>query len=177
MTIGCALVGDEQVIKADQQNLKFIWSRLDGQLSKSPLNFDPFTGRLVFSSLNLDDSGSYSCQVFSDAHPKIALATVHTEIVVEKRPDSVEPQVRIALTLNSPDGRNPSVKCEVMRGSPYPQLEWRRKDGMPLSMRAIVNGGLLHIQDAGVDDFGVYECVGRNEAGEHVVEFDFEPRV
>lgn len=137
------------------------------------LNFDPFTGRLLFNDIKLEDAGTYSCQVYSDYNPNVPLATVETRLTVNKRPNTIEPQVRVSLVSNSPDGRNPSVRCESVSGEPVPRLSWRRRDGQAMSLRVIVNNGLMHIQDASKSEYGVYECVGKNEAGEHVVEFNF----
>lgn len=123
------------------------------------------------NSLNLSDSGTYSCQVLANSDP-VPIASVHTNIIVQRRPNTIAPEVQIVSVVNH-DGRNPFVKCAAKLGHPTPQLEWRRKDGEILSKRIIVNGGLLHIQDAGKGEYGVYECVGRNEAGESIVEFNF----
>lgn len=172
-TISCALVGENIKKSIETEHLKFIWTQTSGSRTK-PLNFDQYTGRILFTDLKLEDAGTYSCQVYSDYNPKVPLANVATRVVVQKRPNAVEPRLRVIQVGNSPNGRNPFVKCEIVQGFPTPYLKWRRQDGEPMSMRVIVNGGLMHIQDASASEFGVYECVGRNEAGEFVVMYDFE---
>jgi len=67
-------------------------------------------------------------------------------------------------------GSGAYAQCRVVAGIPTPTIEWKRADGRALSQNVAIqqDGSLLEIKNAGQDEFGMYECVAKNDEGESV---------
>ena len=67
-------------------------------------------------------------------------------------------------------GSGAYAQCRVVAGIPTPTIEWKRADGRALSRNVAIqqDGSLLEIKNAGQEEFGMYECVARNDEGESV---------
>lgn len=51
-------------------------------------------------------------------------------------------------------------------GTPYPQVSWTRRDGLPISSRITEDyPGVITLREATIEDAGLYECKATNVAG------------
>lgn len=130
--------------------------------------------KLIIKNAAPTDRGYFECEAESGSDYSRDYALVDIE-------PREEPKIEIYPNLEQIDleyGGVAYLQCRIIAGTPLPSTEWTRADGKPLSSKAVVSqeGGLLQINDAGRDEFGVYECVARNEEGEARARVNLVPR-
>ncbi|CAF0767900.1 unnamed protein product [Brachionus calyciflorus] len=131
-------------------------------------------GKLRILNAVQSDRGYFECEVIDGDDYARDYALVEIEA-------SELPQIEIFPNLDQLDldyGATAYIQCRIISGTPTPSLEWRRVDGQQFSQGAssIQDGSLLQIVNAGQNEFGVYECVARNEEGEARGRISLVPR-
>ncbi|XP_012944719.1 basement membrane-specific heparan sulfate proteoglycan core protein [Aplysia californica] len=154
-----AVIGEtEQLIcyaeGSNQVNL--IWSREGGL----PIGATQENGILTLSNIQPSYRGTYVC---TGATPSgiIGRATARVTIIGEAREAptvTIEPDRQ---TVGS--GTTGTLRC-IVTGTPRPSITWSRARG-ELSSNHQVNGDVLRILQADMDDRGVYVCTASNVAG------------
>jgi hypothetical protein len=141
-------------------NPKLSWSKVGGDLDG---RFVTRGSVLMIEKVANDDRGYFQCKVDDDSESAIAYVLVEVE-------ERIRPAVEIypAGDQKLRKGDSTYAQCRVIAGEPSPTVEWRRVDGRPFSSRVTVinSGTVLSVKDSESEDFGSYECVAKNVAGE-----------
>uniref|UniRef100_A0A914I5C8 Muscle M-line assembly protein unc-89 n=1 Tax=Globodera rostochiensis TaxID=31243 RepID=A0A914I5C8_GLORO len=128
--------------------------------------------KLIIHDCLTEDAGDYGVRISN----KVGQDTSHAQIAVDRveeeaqRPEFTEPLKDVSVKLSE------SVMLRVtVIGKPEPQLEWL-KDGEPVQIdgqhivrkddEAVVGRHSLTLQDACLEDAGLYTCKASNKAGE-----------
>ncbi|XP_070140681.1 lachesin isoform X2 [Drosophila kikkawai] len=123
------------------------------------------TWKLHISRVQINDSGSYMCQVNTD--PMKSLSG-HLDVVVP--PDIMNHRENSQEEGVSTEGGSISLICSAT-GVPEPKVQWRREDGKDIILRAenrdkqalkYVEGERLTLTNVHRSDIGGYNCIASN---------------
>ena len=122
--------------------------------------------KLLIRNIQQIDRGYFTCEAQSGNDIAREYVLVEVEAREEPRLEIHPKQEYLELGY----GGGVYVQCRVIAGIPTPDIEWRRVDGRGLTRNVAIqqDGSLLEIKNAESADFGTYECVAKNEAGESV---------
>ncbi|XP_060073482.1 basement membrane-specific heparan sulfate proteoglycan core protein-like [Ylistrum balloti] len=131
-----------------------VWSRNGGL----PPGSSQERGTLTLTNVQPSYSGTYVCTASSPD----GRGTATTEVTISEGNESptatMEPS-RLTVAM----GTTGTLRCAVT-GKPQPTITWS-KSREELSSRHQVNGGVLRIVDAKMEDRGIYVCRAENSAG------------
>ncbi|CAO1340448.1 unnamed protein product [Diamesa hyperborea] len=123
------------------------------------------TWKLHISHVQLNDSGSYMCQVNTDP---MRSQSGHLDVVVP--PDILNtPEVSIDESVTN-EGGSVALMCKAT-GVPEPTVQWRREDGKDIVIRnegrdkqlvKVVDGERLALSGVQRTDMGGYLCIASN---------------
>lgn len=122
----------------------------------------------------MEDSGNYSCAIWSPAGTAedFAILTVEDPLFSSGVPTS-PPSISFPTPLQQriPVGQTAQFVC-VATGFPQPTIMWLR-DGEPVPnlRRITIENGLLTIEQVRVTDTAAYECVASNVFGMNRTQF------
>lgn len=120
-------------------------------------------GFLFFNRNN--HAGKYQCTPYNILGTMGASEIMN--IIVQHPPEFVVKPKSVYVKRN---GENITINCTATAHQEETEndrvdVEWRRKDGIPLPLkRHTITGGNLTIQNLSVDDRGIYVCSAKNEA-------------
>ncbi|CRL01622.1 CLUMA_CG014425, isoform A [Clunio marinus] len=123
------------------------------------------TWKLHISHVQLNDSGSYMCQVNTD--PMISQSG-HLDVVVP--PDILNAPELSADESVTNEGGNVQLMCQAT-GVPEPSVQWRREDGRDIVIRnegrdrqmmKVIEGEKLSLSGVQRSDMGGYLCIASN---------------
>ncbi|XP_069772736.1 hemicentin-1-like [Narcine bancroftii] len=138
----------------------FSWLKDGKVLVLNALVAESHEMRLDLPSVNLNDSGWYSCITINEAGE----ATRHFSLVVMEPPHISHSGMsqEVSVVLDGPL----ELMCMAV-GIPVPEIQWL-KDGAPLNGFGMVldNGKVLKIESVQGEDAGLYTCLATNPAGE-----------
>lgn len=76
----------------------------------------------------------------------------------------IDPGRNTTLRVNVTEGKDLTVNCSIGTNKP----SWSRRDGGEVQTKTrIIDGVLLHVENASIADTGVYEC--RNGKDQHTI--------
>ncbi len=125
---------------------------------------------ITFENLKENDSGNYTCNCENSEANTLDIVNI---VVQKKKAEIISPtiQIRPSGEQKVEKGSTIDIECIVNEGQPIPILEWKRVDGEQLSSRISfwrTSEYSLHmiLNNTESDDFGAYECVATNSAGQ-----------
>ena len=143
------------------RNNKIQWNKVNDKLDSS--RFETVGSTLIIKEVSNNDRGYFECKVENESENSVAYVLVDVE-------ERIRPVVEAwpAGDQKIKKGDSTYVQCRVVAGEPSPTVEWKRVDGRSFSSRvSIINAGtVLSVQNAESSDFGSYECVAENLAGQ-----------
>ncbi|XP_013386337.1 protogenin B-like [Lingula anatina] len=136
------------------------WHREGGQPISSAVSTILGRGNLLISSVNVSETGVYTCTAKSSAYDQVVVA--RATVTVHVPPKITE----LPVDANTPVAGTGRFNCKF-QGTPVPSIHWLH-NGEPvvLNGRMTVNNiyTLVIIQTTH-DDAGYYQCVVQNQAG------------
>ncbi|XP_069115040.1 basement membrane-specific heparan sulfate proteoglycan core protein-like isoform X2 [Argopecten irradians] len=131
-----------------------VWSRNGGL----PQGSTQQRGTLTLTNVQPSYSGTYVCTASSPTGSGTATAEV-TVTEGNESPTAIMEPSRLTVAM----GTTGTLRCSVT-GKPQPTITWT-KSREELTSRHQVNGGVLRIVDAKMEDRGIYVCRAENSAG------------
>ncbi|XP_039268950.2 hemicentin-1-like [Styela clava] len=119
---------------------------------------------LTFQSVEEDDGATYSCVAENPAGRDL----VDVNIIVNVPPKIRGSENPFSTTVEVVVGETLDLECEVIRGTPEPQIEWWKRSNKIIEsdhIKILAEGRYLRIPQARSDDYGVYTCVAKNVEG------------
>lgn len=123
------------------------------------------TWKLHIHTVQLNDSGSYMCQVNTDP---MRSQSGHLDVVVP--PDILNtPEISADESVTN-EGGNVQLMCQAT-GVPEPSVQWRREDGKDIVIRnegrdkqlmKVIEGEKLSMSNVQRSDMGGYLCIASN---------------
>ena len=146
------------------RNPSVTWKRVSDTLD--PQRHVVRGDQLLIRDVQPSDRGYFECEAQSGAESKQAYVRVEVEAREAPKLEIYPQQERLEVEY----GSGAYAQCRVVAGIPTPDIEWRRADGRGLSRNVAVqqDGSLLEVKNADEGDFGTYECVAKNDAGQAV---------
>ena len=140
------------------------WKRINEQLD--PSRHFVMGNKLVIRNVQPNDRGYFECEAQSGSENAREYVRVEVEAREPPKLEIYPQQAELELDY----GSGAYAQCRVVAGIPTPTIEWKRADGRALSRNVAIqqDGSLLEIKNAGQEEFGMYECVARNDEGESV---------
>lgn len=118
-------------------------------------------GSLLFTRVNQNHQGRYTCTPYNAQGTQGSSGTM--EVLVRKPPSFViEPEPLYQRKV----AESVEMHCDAQEaeGTQRPNIQWQRRDGMPLQRNRVkANGGNITIDNLVRGDFGYYQCVASNE--------------
>jgi dystroglycan 1 len=154
-TLGCSTGRD-----SDVSQISYIeWTRLGG--GQMPPGSRQEDGFLVIPNCRADYSGRYQCTItYVSGERSQALAN----LIVTTDGVQIAPTATIAEERQTvATGTSASIRCEVT-GTPQPVITWSKAGG-ELGPNHRIEGNILRIVQAKVEDRGLYVCLAENVAG------------
>ncbi|XP_055299208.1 protein turtle isoform X2 [Sitodiplosis mosellana] len=118
-------------------------------------------GSLLFTRVNQNHQGRYTCTPYNAQGTQGSSGAM--EVLVRKPPVfTIEPE----LLYQRKVGESVEMSCDAQEaeGTQRPNIQWLRRDGMPLQRNRVKSsGGNITIENLRRSDFGFYQCVVSNE--------------
>ncbi|XP_031622823.1 protein turtle isoform X2 [Contarinia nasturtii] len=118
-------------------------------------------GSLLFTRVNQNHQGRYTCTPYNAQGTQGSSGAM--EVLVRKPPVfTIEPD----LLYQRKVGESVEMSCDAQEaeGTQRPNIQWLRRDGMPLQRNRVKSsGGNITIENLRRSDFGFYQCVVSNE--------------
>lgn len=118
-------------------------------------------GSLLFTRVNQNHQGRYTCTPYNAQGTQGSSGTM--EVLVRKPPAFViEPEPLYQRKV----GESVEMHCDAQEaeGTQRPNIQWQRRDGMPLQRNRVkATGGNITFDNLVRGDFGYYQCVASNE--------------
>ncbi|KAK7494115.1 hypothetical protein BaRGS_00014588, partial [Batillaria attramentaria] len=154
-----AVVGTDVQLEcyAQDGNVVLVWSRQGGL----PAGSSQEGGILSIPNVQPSYAGNYVC---SGTTPSGTIGTATAVVTVIPRDDSEPATARVEPERQTvAQGTTGTLRC-VVSGNPRPTITWSRARG-ELSSNHIVQGDILRITRATMEDRGIYICTVSNRAG------------
>ena len=129
------------------------WTRTLGHLPSG--RFVPTRDKLIISSTNLSDSGTYICSarnVLSWDTASAVLMVVPRLKFIKRPPDTTKALVGGTVTFH----------CQAYSGSMKPTISWTKVQGHLPRGHQVLKSGSLVMKVSLVSDSGIYLCTARN---------------
>ncbi|XP_069039515.1 hemicentin-1 isoform X2 [Lepisosteus oculatus] len=158
VTLPCAARGfPDPVVTWRRQDRQPLYAGADGHRGLQQLG----SGALSIEGAWLDDEGLYICE----AQNQFGLIWTEARVTVT----GLEPPLLAQgdLLLSVVVGHSLTLPCMLLDGIPLPSRHWAH-NGEPVTLssrRFLRSDGSLHIENAGVEDAGIYVCTAVNVAG------------
>ncbi|XP_069938272.1 basement membrane-specific heparan sulfate proteoglycan core protein isoform X44 [Cherax quadricarinatus] len=139
------------------EGLRIEWNRLTGPLPSQTVIED---GELQIPNARPADSGIYVCRITDERTNSFEESTTHITIT---------PFVNLPMVQIQPDrqtinqGTNAELRC-IVSGDPAPVITWS-KVNEEFGAGVIVEGSILRINNAVINDRGMYVCTAQNDGG------------
>ncbi|CAL1270596.1 unnamed protein product [Larinioides sclopetarius] len=158
-----------------------LWLREDGVSIGSPgtigdkYNILPSGELLVKNAIQSDALIGYQCQVHHRLIGESKLSTTSGKIIIREPHSSLPPTITESRPIvRAREGERVFLPC-VGQGYPSPSYRWGRRDGdritsFHLGERILQKDGILVIQQAAIQDTGVYVCELNNSVGQDKTE-------
>ncbi|XP_055948841.1 cell adhesion molecule Dscam2-like isoform X4 [Argiope bruennichi] len=158
-----------------------LWLREDGVSIGSPgtigdkFNILPTGELLVKSVIPSDTLIGYQCQVHHRLIGESKLSSTSGKIIIREPHSSLPPTITESRPIvRAREGERVFLPC-VGQGYPTPSYRWGRRDGdritsFHLGERILQKDGILIIQQAAIQDTGVYVCELNNSVGQDKAE-------
>ncbi|KAK3087485.1 hypothetical protein FSP39_006555 [Pinctada imbricata] len=125
-------------------------------------------GSIEFSSVRLEDAGTYIC----NASNKAGSTSRQIELDVQVPPQVIGPK---QMSITGLPGQTYLLPCNI-GGTPQPTIYWQKGADIVLNNRVFENGTLeLHAVDE--RDSGIYICLAQNNAGYATTQVKFNVQV
>jgi len=118
--------------------------------------------QLVIEDAQPSDGGVYTCQI--SAYKVTEL--MHTVTIRIKPVISTNPEDVLIVTT----GSSASLKCNIVSGTPTPQVRWRRKERKLTTGEEEIVGSTLTFSEVTRHDAGYYLCLADNGFGPRPVQ-------
>jgi len=124
--------------------------------SRSKIEVTEHGNTLIYSLAEEGDSGEYLCQISA-----LADITLKHTVKVRVRPEVVaaHPHIKVAA------GQSAELECQVTRGSPEPEIVWKRQSRPFVGGQETMNGYSLIFPHTTRHHSGIYTCLADNGWG------------
>lgn len=116
------------------------------------------SGSLLIGDVTEEDDGVYQCRAENTEDSADVTATLHVQVPPRyiQRPESVVANEK----------EDAELECHIY-GKPQPTIQWTKNGELIIESEyfQIVNGNNLKILGLVASDFGIYQCIGSNSAG------------
>jgi len=117
---------------------------------------------LVISLAEPEDAGEYICQVSTNTKTPEIRHMVRVRVAPEIRPNPSDGEIIVH------EGESATLACDVIKGSPAPEITWRRKERKLPDGKVAIRGQSLQYFDVTRKHSGIYICSADNGFGEPV---------
>jgi len=123
---------------------------------RSKIEVSEHGNTLIYSLAEEGDSGDYLCQISA-----LADITLKHSVKVRVRPEveAVTPHIKVTA------GQSAELECKITRGSPEPEIVWRRQSRPFVGGQETMNGYSLTFPHTTRHHSGIYTCSGDNGWG------------
>lgn len=137
-----------------------VWTKYGS--SELPPHIYVDNGVLTIQQARVEDSGRYICtSEYQHTTPQTQIAEV---VIIQTGNQRLPPTIRpFEQIYNIVQGQDFSLICEAS-GNPHPSVQWSRVHD-PLGANVQVNGNILRILNAQINDRGVYLCTAVSDGG------------
>nr|XP_032526331.1 basement membrane-specific heparan sulfate proteoglycan core protein [Danaus plexippus plexippus] len=120
-----------------------------------PRAMETFGNLLILESANEEDSGEYRCIATNTA------GTTHRTAFITVRRKPTSPREKLSVLSPSSqinEGQSVTIACTGTPSIPAGTIDWVRQDGTPLLQNVRSSNGVLYINNAIMENQGVYIC-------------------